>query len=96
MPFDRILIHFILGVTALLSSSRAILAVQGFHSIDTKHSICLGWHFLSIHSRLHCSKAVSMSIVAISDAFDGGNAEFVSISEQDGSVVVSLRIKPDP
>lgn len=40
--------------------------------------------------------AASSSSISISDAYDGGNGEFVSAEKKDGEMVVNVRIRPDP
>jgi murein tripeptide amidase MpaA len=58
-----------------------------YHNLIHKHST---------FQRTNSVLALDASKVSISDAYDGGNIEFLGYQQQKDNVVVSLNIKPDP
>lgn len=74
------------GMRLLTTTFALAYTVRGFVSSSQR----------SYLARARARDALRMSSVSISDAFDGGNIQFVDALDEGDVTTVILRIKPDP
>ena len=82
------------AVAALASTSRTCLHSEAL-TVSLRWSRSSSMRSAS-SSRRHYPLRLAAEIISISDAFDGGNIEFVETKQEGCATNVALRIRPDP
>lgn len=75
---------------------RPSLCAKAFGVLSRVNRLSSGAYSIHPFRRHHCSAALKMSYIGISDAFDSGNIDFVEYSAEEGVTKIVLTIKPDP